>query len=351
MSLSRSSKIALYSVSVMATASSSLLLALPAQAAEGRGVVRACYDRETGRMRVLQPETSCGPGERLLTWSVRGPRGRQGLAGNDGIDGAAGVDGADGLDGAVGATGAGGANGANGAMGATGATGAAGANGAEGATGATGATGADGLEGAAGMTGATGPMGATGATGMVGEVGATGADGATGIQGPTGATGAEGPTGSTGADGATGATGARGATGPTGPLATSAYASGVTTEVSSYLNGMTIGFDQRNVSTDEFGDLVQGFQAYTAGNYLVQFEVEVQPSKVTDARIVARLNGSEIPGLVDVSFGTGESELAATAVIFLQGTDTVDLQITGTSTAGDWMDVEPGASLTIVKLD
>src|SRR5581483_4597979 len=101
------------------------------------GVLHGCYDKQTGRLRVVDNK-GCQDDERKITWSVKGPagaRGDQGPAGQDGAPGPAGRDGA---------------------------------------------------PGAPGPKGDTGPAGPAGPTGPVGERGLAGPDGAMGPEGPVG---------------------------------------------------------------------------------------------------------------------------------------------------------------------
>jgi hypothetical protein len=213
-------------------------------------VYSACVPKN-GNLRLVNPETSCKSGERMIEWdqsgtpSPTGPAGRVGAtgpAGRVGAIGAAGRVGDIGPAGAIGATNPTGATGDTGPAGPTGDIGPAGATGAIGPIGLQGPSGATGARGDTGATGATGPLGATGATGSTGSTGATGPpgptgptgangpQGATGAGGPAGATGATGPAGSIGATGPAGSTGATGLTGPTGangatgPIGPSQYA-------------------------------------------------------------------------------------------------------------------------------
>ena len=150
-----------------------------AEAAPKR-IISACYNVDTGRIRVVESIADCRPAESHIRWKRGGKDDRKGARGPRGLAGPAGAQGA------TGATGAAGAAGAQGPQGATGGIGPVGATGPAGPTGAAGATGAAGVTGAAGATGATGPTGPTGVTGP------TGPTGPTGVTGPTGATGATG---------------------------------------------------------------------------------------------------------------------------------------------------------------
>jgi hypothetical protein len=149
-------------------------------------VIRACYDKSSGRLRVLRAGQSCKENESPLQWSVNGPAGSRGAAGSIGPAGAPGRAGFTGLTGPAGHAGAPGENGPTGATGATGASGPPGAGGAPGGAGTTGPTGATGATGARGATGATGATGSAG-SGTTGPTGATGLTGAAGVTGVTGA--------------------------------------------------------------------------------------------------------------------------------------------------------------------
>ncbi len=144
--------------------------AMAVAASGSTSTLSACVAR-SGDMRLLAEGKTCRRGERLITWNVKGPRGRTG---------------------AVGATGP---NGATGPAGEAGATGATGSQGPVGAIGAAGATGPKGDAGVPGATGAPGPKGDTGATGPEGPIGPQGDTGAAGAIGPKGDPGATGPAG------------------------------------------------------------------------------------------------------------------------------------------------------------
>ncbi len=73
------------------------------------GVVRACYGKTTGILRVIDPARPglagrCGSRERRLSWNRRGLRGLRGLPGAKGTNGTNGTNGLDGAAGAAGAT-------------------------------------------------------------------------------------------------------------------------------------------------------------------------------------------------------------------------------------------------------
>ncbi|MBB3041908.1 hypothetical protein FHU40_001709 [Nocardioides soli] len=135
-----------------------------AEAAPKR-IISACYNVDTGRIRVVESIADCRPAESHIRWKRGGKNAQQGARGPKGVAGPMGP------------------------------MGPAGPQGATGATGTPGAAGAPGAPGAIGPVGATGPAGATGATGPAGDTGAAGATGATGPAGDTGATGATGPAG------------------------------------------------------------------------------------------------------------------------------------------------------------
>jgi hypothetical protein len=86
--------------------------ALPGQG----GTIRGCYQKKSGKLRVIAAGKKCLKSERVLAWSQRGPAGTVGTAGQPGAAGAAGAAGAGG---ALGATGAQGATGSQGPVGPT----------------------------------------------------------------------------------------------------------------------------------------------------------------------------------------------------------------------------------------
>jgi hypothetical protein len=134
------------------------------------GVITGCYRPETGRLRVIDAQTSkkCERGESQITWNQTGPAGPKGNTG---------APGAQGIPGAAGAKGDPGPQGAPGAKGDTGPQGIPGAQGPAGAIGPQGDTGPQGPAGAIGPQGDTGPQGLPGAIGPKGSAGTPGISG------------------------------------------------------------------------------------------------------------------------------------------------------------------------------
>jgi Phage Tail Collar Domain/Collagen triple helix repeat (20 copies) len=201
-------------------AASVLLLAgSAAMAAPKSTVIIACYNKETGRARIVNSAAECRRDENAISWNIEGPQGPAGAQGPVGPAGAMGLQGPAGPAGAKGATGAPGPAGPQGLQGATGpagATGPIGPAGAQGVAGPIGPAGPAGATGPAGPIGLAGPAGATGAIGPVGPAGAMGATGPIGPAGPAGAIGPAGPAGAAGTQGPAGPTGPAGPEGPTG---------------------------------------------------------------------------------------------------------------------------------------
>lgn len=137
------------------------------------GVVHACYDKSSGRVRLVDNK-GCQDDERKVTWSVRGPEGPRGEVGPKAADGPAGPAGPKGETGAAGPVGERGLTGPDGAMG---------------------------PEGPVGPEGPAGPAGAEGPQGPAGPAGADGARGPTGPAGPAGPVGPSGPRGPAGISG------------------------------------------------------------------------------------------------------------------------------------------------------
>ena len=69
------------------------------------GVVHACYDRDSGRVRIVD-KTGCADHERKITWNARGPEGPRGEAGPAGPRGERGLAGPAGAAGPAGPQGA-----------------------------------------------------------------------------------------------------------------------------------------------------------------------------------------------------------------------------------------------------
>jgi hypothetical protein len=120
----------------------------------GDGVVYACYDNQSGQVRLYDPDgdaiKACGKNETETTWSQTGPQGEQGPSGPAGPQGPQGDKGD---------------------------------TGDQGPAGPAGDTGAQGPQGEPGPPGPTGPQGDTGAQGAQGEPGPEGPAGPSGISG------------------------------------------------------------------------------------------------------------------------------------------------------------------------
>ena len=116
------------------------------------GVIKACYQKNNGQLRVVDSLDACSTSELPIQWNQTGSQGPTGPRGPQGTTGARGAQGATGLAGARGPTGLQGIPGQRGPSGQNG------TNGDRGATGATGATGDRGLIGPAGPTGPAGDV-------------------------------------------------------------------------------------------------------------------------------------------------------------------------------------------------
>jgi hypothetical protein len=71
---------------------------------DSNGTIHACYQKNSGNLRVVDSSHDCRPSERALSWNQRGPQGATGAAGPAGPTGATGPRGATGLPGATGAS-------------------------------------------------------------------------------------------------------------------------------------------------------------------------------------------------------------------------------------------------------
>ena len=132
------------------------------------GVIYGCYDKSSGRLRIVDAERRCGGDERSVTWNDRGRRGDIGAKGVDGRPGPAGPKGD------VGPAGPTGAKGDDGVPGPAGAAGPAGSDGQSGPQGLIGPDGPPGRDGSAGPRGASGPEGPPGPQGERGPAGISG---------------------------------------------------------------------------------------------------------------------------------------------------------------------------------
>ena len=128
------------------------------------GVIHGCYDKSSGRLRIVDAERRCGADERSITWNDRGRRGDIGAKGTDGRPGPAGPKGD---------------------------VGPAGPPGPKGEAGPAGPTGSDGQQGPQGLMGPDGPPGRDGSPGPRGNAGPEGPPGPQGERGPAGISGFE----------------------------------------------------------------------------------------------------------------------------------------------------------------
>src|SRR3954468_20654045 len=69
------------------------------------GVIHACMQKKTGRLRVVAGPNACRRGERPLSWNTHGPPGPEGATGPAGPSGPAGTAGATGAQGPAGPAG------------------------------------------------------------------------------------------------------------------------------------------------------------------------------------------------------------------------------------------------------
>jgi hypothetical protein len=60
-------------------------------------VIRACYQKENGQLRILLGSEGCRPSEKLISWNIQGPQGQQGLKGDKGDPGMPGEQGPPGV--------------------------------------------------------------------------------------------------------------------------------------------------------------------------------------------------------------------------------------------------------------
>jgi hypothetical protein len=60
------------------------------------GVINACYDKQSGQVRIVDPTSNlpkpCGPKELPLAWNAQGAAGHDGADGTDGTDGVSGYE-------------------------------------------------------------------------------------------------------------------------------------------------------------------------------------------------------------------------------------------------------------------
>ena len=111
-------RIVLFGALALALAGSAALAAHATAHRRHGGVINACVQRHTGRVRIVAGPNACRRGEQPVAWNVQGPAGPPGPAGAPGADGAPGPPGPPGATGAQGPAGATGARGPTGPAGA-----------------------------------------------------------------------------------------------------------------------------------------------------------------------------------------------------------------------------------------
>jgi len=109
-------RIVLFGALILALAGGGALAAHATAHKRHNGVINACVNRHTGRVRVVAGPNACRRGEQPLAWNVQGPAGPPGPAGVDGAPGPAGPPGAPGAQGPAGPAGARGPTGPAGAQ-------------------------------------------------------------------------------------------------------------------------------------------------------------------------------------------------------------------------------------------
>jgi len=167
--ISRKLWIGLAIVGVSALAGGFAYAAVP----DSSGVIHACYNKETGRLRVTDSQNHkikvCAPNESALNWNQAGQKGDRGATGLQGIQGPKGDAGAQGIQGPKGDPGAQGIQGPKGDPGVKGDPGAQGMQGLKGDPGVKGDPGASGTQGPQGNPGPQGPKGDPGPQGPAGD--------------------------------------------------------------------------------------------------------------------------------------------------------------------------------------
>ena len=93
-----SGKLGVVRVVVMGAALAGLAVGAVQAAIPGPGgTINACYDKQSGQVRIVDPATNlpkpCGPKELPIQWNVQGAPGQNGTDGTNGADGADGVSG------------------------------------------------------------------------------------------------------------------------------------------------------------------------------------------------------------------------------------------------------------------
>jgi hypothetical protein len=111
-------RIVLFGALVLALAGGAALAAQTTGHRRHGGVVNACVQRKTGRVRVVAGPNACRRGEQALAWNIQGPAGPPGPTGAAGADGPPGPAGAPGPSGPAGPVGPAGARGPTGPAGA-----------------------------------------------------------------------------------------------------------------------------------------------------------------------------------------------------------------------------------------
>lgn len=209
-----------------------------------------------------------------------------------------------------------------------------------------------------GIQGVRGNQGPQGIQGIEGEIGPTGPQGIQGLEGEVGPIGPQGPQGIKGDIGPTGPTGPTGPAGPAGPTnVLSAYAerySSNSQTVSVPTNtDTTIPLNTTGPSLDTLYNTENAIDINLAGTYLINYQLNADPSEDSTLTLSIKRNGATIPGSVISGEGTAGyvSAISGSVITQLANNDVITLSISSTATIDLSFNGTTNAKISVLKLD
>jgi len=189
-------------------------------------------------------------------------------------------------------------------------------------------------------------------------IGPTGPQGIQGLEGEVGPIGPQGPQGIKGDIGPTGPTGPTGPAGPAGPTnVLSAYAerySSNSQTVSVPTNtDTTIPLNTTGPSLDTLYNTENAIDINLAGTYLINYQLNADPSEDSTLTLSIKRNGATIPGSVISGEGTAGyvSAISGSVITQLANNDVITLSISSTATIDLSFNGTTNAKISVLKLD
>ena len=195
----------------------------------------------------------------------------------------------------------------------------------------------------------------TGPTGPTGPAGPTGPTGPQGIQGLEGEVGPIGPQGPQGIQGDTGPTGPTGPAGPTNVLSAYAerYSSNSQTVSVPTNTDTTIPLNTTGPSLNTLYNTENAIDINLAGTYLINYQLNADPSETSTLTLSIKRNGATIPGSVISGEETAGyvSAISGSVITQLANNDVITLSISSTATIDLSFNGTTNAKISVLKLD